>query len=180
MRLLKHAVTSLLIALPLSAAAQEQDLSDLYAALREAGPEEAQQIERKIWEEWSRSGSPSMDLLLQRGQEALEAGDAGRAIEHFSALIDHAPGFAEGYNARATAYYAADRYGQSLDDLRMALALNPNHFGAMTGLALILTEIGRDQDALEVWRRVREMNPQQDGLDSRIEMLEREVEGRTL
>jgi hypothetical protein len=48
-------------------------------------------IEREIWNEWSKSGSPAMDLLLQRGRDAMEAGDMTAAIEHLTALVDHAP-----------------------------------------------------------------------------------------
>ena len=65
------------------------------------------------------------------------------AIEHFTALVDHAPEFAEGYNARATAYFQNGQYGPSLEDIRQTLMLNPRHFGAMSGLALILEELGR-------------------------------------
>jgi len=36
-----------------------------------------------------------MDLLLQRGQEAMDNEDYEAAIEHFTALTDHAPDFAE-------------------------------------------------------------------------------------
>ena len=60
------------------------------------------------------------------------------AIEHFTALIDHAPDFAEGYNARATAFFQTGQFGQSLADIQQTLALNPRHFGAISGLALIL------------------------------------------
>ncbi len=121
-----------------------------------------------------------MDLLLSRGREALEAGDTVLAIRHFSALIDHAPDFAEGYNGRATAYFQAGRYGLSLEDIRQTLTLNPRHFSAMSGLALILEELGRPDDALEAWREVERLNPNRDGLKDAITRLEREVEGETL
>ena len=62
-----------------------------------------QQIEDAIIAEWSRSGSAAMDLLLTRGLSALGEDDIDLALEHFTALTDHAPDFAEGWNARATA-----------------------------------------------------------------------------
>ena len=107
-----------------------------------------------------------MDLLLQRGREALEAGDIDRAIEHFSALIDHAPDFAEGYNARATAYFQKGLYGPSLEDIEQTLARNPRHFGALSGLALILEELGIKDGALAAYRAVEEMYPAREGLGS--------------
>ena len=74
----------------------------------------------------------------------MEAQEYDVAIEHLTALTDHAPDFAEGWNARATAFYLIGEYALAVADIERALALNPRHFGAMSGLAFILEEIGRD------------------------------------
>ena len=121
-----------------------------------------------------------MDLLLDRGRSALEEGDTARAIGHLSALIDHAPEFAEGYNARATAYFHQGRFGLSLDDIGRTLALNPRHFGAMTGLALILEELGETDGALIAWREVEKLHPNREGLNESIRRLEVKIGGETL
>lgn len=164
-----------------SAISQADDgLDDLFNALREADATAAAAIEGRIWEEWSKSGSASMDLLLERGREALENEDAKRAIEHFSALIDHAPDFAEGYNARASAYFREGLYGPSLEDIRRALELNPRHFGALSGLGIIFESIGHPEDALEAYRAVSELYPAQDGLQDRIDRLSRELDGEKI
>ncbi len=163
-----------------AAAAQETDLDPLFEALKGADPGSAQEIENRIWEEWSRSGSAAMDLLLRRGRDALEAGEVEVAIEHFSALVDHAPDFAEGYNARATAYFQEGEYGLALEDIRQTLTRNPRHFAAMSGLAMILQEIGEDEGALEAWRAVEALHPSREGVRQAIERLERQVEGVSL
>lgn len=177
----KSAVGAFLLAACLAGGARAQDagdgLDDLFDALRVAGPDDAGAIEDRIWMEWSKSGSPAMDFLLDRGRDALEAGDTGAAIDHFTALIDHAPDFAEGYNGRATAYYQQGLYGPSLEDIRQTLARNPRHFGAIGGLALILEEIGEPDGALEAYRALAEIHPQRDGLAEAITRLERQVEG---
>lgn len=121
-----------------------------------------------------------MDLLLDRGRAALQEGDTTRAIEHFSALADHAPDFAEAYNGRATAYFQEGRYGLSLDDIRRTLDLNPRHFGAMSGLALILEELGEPEGALLAWREVERINPGREGLADAIRRLEVQIGGETL
>ena len=162
------------------ALAQDAELDPLFEALKDADPGGAEQIESRIWEEWSRSGSVSMDLLLERGREALQMGEIQVAIEHFSALVDHAPEFAEAYNARATAYFQAGLYGLALEDIRQVLARNPRHFGAMAGLALILEEIEETEGALEAWRAVEALHPSRQGVREAIERLERQVEGMTL
>ena len=163
-----------------AADADEAELEALFEGLRGEDPVAATQIEARIYDIWSKSGSPSMDLLLDRGRTALNEGDARLAIEHFSALIDHAPEFAEGYNARATAFFQDGRYGLALDDIRKTLALNPRHFGALTGLAFILEEVGNPEDALAAWREVEALHPHIEGLKDAIARLERQVEGAKL
>ena len=162
------------------AAADEAELEALYEGLLNAEGAAAEQITGRIYEIWSRSGSDSMDLLLERGREALNEGDTKLAIEHLTALVDHAPDFAEAYNARATAYFHAGKYGPSLEDIGRTLQLNPRHFGAMSGLALILEELDRPEDALAAWREVETINPNQPGLTEALIRLERQVEGRKL
>ena len=177
--ILKSAVTALLLANG-AALAQEDPIDDLFAALRTAEGEAASAIEIKIIEEWSKSGSPAMDLLLERGRDAMEQEDWELAIEHLSALIDHAPEFAEGWSTRATAYYHDGRLGQSLQDIQRTLALNPRHFGALSGLGIIMEQLGHEEIALEAWRAVEELSPNRPDLEQTIDRLERQTVGQTL
>lgn len=176
--ILKCVVAALLVSGP--SFAETDELEALMEGLKGADAMAAAQIERRIFDLWSQSGSPSMDLLLTRGRDALEAGETVLAIRHFTALIDHAPEFAEGYNGRATAYFQMGRYGLSLEDIRMTLQLNPQHFSAMSGLALILEELGQPEDALAAWREVEKLNPSREGLKDAIARLEKQVEGEAL
>ena len=173
-------VASFFVLAPALGWAQETDLDDLFDNLATVGPDAAQAIEQRIWREWSKSGSPSLDFLLDRGRAARESEEPARAVEHLTALIDHAPGFAEAYNLRATAYFQQGLYGPSLEDIRSALALNPRHFGAMSGLGLILEELGYPEDALAAWREVIALHPNQQGAAEAVARLERAVEGTAL
>lgn len=141
---------------------------------------EARRIEREIWMEWSKSGSPAMDLLLQRGREAMEAGDAEAAIGHLTALVDHAPDFAEGWNARATAYYNAGQLGPAVSDIARTLELNPRHYGALAGLGMIFEEMRRPEKALEVYRRVLDIDPHAEGIAEAVARLEKATGGQDL
>lgn len=160
-----------------AALADEKRVDDLFDLLAQDNLPNWQVIEDEIWLEWSKSGSAAMDLLLQRGREAMESGDFGRAIEHLTALTDHAPEFAEGFNARATAYYRMGFYGPSLADIRTVLALNPRHFGALSGLGSILEEIGQEQHALEAYRAASAVHPHKPELQDAVKRLERAVSG---
>lgn len=159
---------------------EETGLDRLFAQLAEPDQPGWQQIEQAIVAELSKSGSPAMDLLLQRGRKALEEGDPDIAIEHLTALTDHAPDFAEGWNTRATAHFQADRYGLAMRDLARALELEPRHFGAMIGLATILREVGREEEALDILRRVHDLNPHRPNVNAGIEQLSAALEGETL
>lgn len=131
------------------------------------------QIESQIQRLWSRSGSEAMDLLLRRGNEALEAENYAAALEHLTALTDHAPDFAEAWNARATTFYLLEEYALSISDIQRTLALNPNHFGALMGLATMFEQMGEDDLALRAMYAVRELNPNRPGIDDAISRLER-------
>lgn len=137
-------------------------------------------IEAEIVRAWSQSGSDAMDLLLRRGRDAIEAGDHGAAIEHLTALTDHAPAFAEGWHARATAFYYMGEYSLALADIERVLSLNPRHFIALSGLAAILDSLGEPRLALEAYRAARALNPHRDELLASIERLERSLGGAEL
>ncbi|MEY4983024.1 MAG: hypothetical protein RIR62_1290 [Pseudomonadota bacterium] len=160
--------------------AQTAALDTLFEDLKAADEAQARRIEREIWTEWSKSGSPAMDLLLQRGRDAMEAGDHAAAIEHLTALTDHAPDFAEGWNARATAYYAAGQFGPSIEDIARTLTLNPRHFGALSGLGIIFEELDRPEQALEAYRAALAIHPHLAGVLQSVERLEIETAGQDL
>ena len=183
-RSFKYAVASLALTVwfsgPLAAQAESDRLADLYTQLQEAGPDGYLWIEEQIWEEWAKSGSPAMDLLLRRGQDAMDDGNYEAAVEHLTALVDHAPDFAEAYSARATAYYLTENYGPALDDLATALVLNPDHFGAMTGLGIIMEELGRTERALTAYREVIARHPNEPQVLDAIRRLETELAGQNI
>ena len=163
-----------------AADAQTETLDGLFDELLTADAAASQRIEQDIWREWSKSGSAAMDLLLLRGRDAMAAGDTGQAIEHLTALIDHAPDFAEGWNARATAFYQAGEYGPSINDIAHVLTLNPRHFGALSGLGMIFEELGKSEKALEVYRAALAIHPHLGGVLESVERLEAASAGQEL
>lgn len=155
------------LALALPAPAQQRaapadgaaDVAALLDELAQASPGGARRIERQIARAWAQSGSAAADYLFQRGEAALQAGDPEAAIAHFSAVIDHAPDFAEAFAARARAYYMANRLGQALADLETVLRAEPRHFEALAGLGLILEQIERPEDARAAYAAALAVHP---------------------
>ena len=67
-----------------------------------------------------------------------------------------------------------------MEDLSRVLALNPDHFGAMTGLAVIMQDVGMEEEALEAWRLLEKVHPHRPEMQDAIEALEKRVGGPRL
>ncbi len=170
-----------MFSLPMGAAAQDAErLSRLMEDLATSNAEAAPGIVREIELIWSNSGSPSMNLLLQRALDALEAKQPEKAMEHLTALTDHAPDFAEGWQMLAVVLYEQQRFGQSADALERALALNPEHFGAIRGLGAILEQVGKPDLAYRAYKRVLELHPHDADVQKAVDRLQGRVEGTSL
>lgn len=170
----------LLLGLSQPAFADEDPLDALFEALKTAEAGAWEGIEQQIWERWSHSGSASMDYLLERGRRAMSDDDPVAAIEHLTALVENAPDFAEGWNTRATAYYRAELVGPALADIARTLALEPRHFGALSGLGLILEESGDTQGALRAYEAALAIHPHQPDLREAVDRLEDELQGEPI
>ena len=161
------------------AEARQTVLDRLYAQLAEAPTEEAgRALESAIQSVWLESGSPSIDLLMRRGLDALREDDYDRAYFYFDEVVTLAPGFAEGWNKRATIHYIREDYARALGDIEQVLRLEPRHFEALAGLGVILEELGDKKGALEAYRKAVEIDPWLLNGKERIRPLELEIEGR--
>ena len=157
-----------------------QRLESLLAELADTDAPEPMRLSRQIAELWSQSGSDSVDFLLVRGREAIEAEDYDKAIEHLTALVEIEPGFAEGWNARATAYFLREDYWASVADIQKVLEIEPRHYGALAGLAIMLERVGAEGSALAAHRAALAVNPHLDGAQEAVKRLAPIVDGRDI
>jgi len=176
---LNHTVAALLalVMFSLPGTASETRLDALFSQLEGAPPGEARRLAAEIEMEWSKSGSPAMDLLLRRGEDALEAGDAAAAIGHLSAAIDHAPGFAEAWHLRSAAFFTQERYGLALNDLAQTIALEPRHFNAIYGMGVVFEKTGRLALAQEAFVRAHTIHPHHEAVSEALERVSRKLGG---
>jgi tetratricopeptide (TPR) repeat protein len=172
------AVIPLLLALP----ARAQSAVDLlFDKLQETqNPIEAKQIERKIWEAWSKSDSDTLDALMQGGIAVMEKGDYARAAQIFSSMIELKPDFAEAYNKRATVRFLAGDYPGSVADIERTLKLEPRHFGALSGLGLIMERLDNLPEALRAYRRALAANPHLADAPDKLKELRRRIDAKEL
>lgn len=119
----------------------------------------SQAIEREIWGIWLTTNRAEIAALLDEGVRAMGGGDIAVAIERFDKIIEQAPDFAEGWNKRATALYLKQDYAGSMRDIERTLALEPRHFGAISGMGLILMATGDRYGAMNAFEQVLKINP---------------------
>jgi len=174
------ALAAVVCAFPLLAAAQDTRVDTLLDRLADPGLRNWEVVEREIQLLWSRSGSPVADYLLRRGRAALEAGDLDAAHDRLTALTDHAPEFAEGWNARATLFFRSNRYGPAIADIQRVLALEPRHFGALTGLGVMLEEMAEHDAALEAFRAAEAIHPHRRAVRDAVSRIARRIDGQAL
>jgi tetratricopeptide (TPR) repeat protein len=158
-----------------------QNLDFLFGALKLAPDDTtAKAIEERIWALWVVSRSDTANLLMSRVKTAIEAQDTDLAIELLNAIVKIKPDYIEAWNRRATLYYMKKDYGHSLADIREVLKREPRHFGALSGLGLIMQDIGDNKQALEVYRRALAVYPRLQRIPDVVKTLQEKVEGRDI
>jgi tetratricopeptide (TPR) repeat protein len=166
-------------ALPKTPEEREKTLSDLYALLATADDEDsAKAIAEAIERIWLHSGSPTIDLLMERSMKAASEKNQDLALQLLDHIVELAPDFTEAFNRRAYVHFVRNEIELALGDLRRALALDPNHFKALDGLGQILREIGQKKAALQAFKQLLEVHPFWSGAQQMVDELAREVEGQ--
>ncbi|MDP6953024.1 MAG: tetratricopeptide repeat protein [Alphaproteobacteria bacterium] len=135
----------------------------------------AERIEREIWDIWTASGDEDLDALMMRGIRAMSMQDYDVAMVAFDTIVEQAPDFAEGWNKRATLYWLMGDYEASVADIDATLALEPRHFGALSGLAMIRTSQERPSDALDALDKLLYWHPNSPSAKARAKVLEEKL-----
>ena len=158
-----------------------RNLDFLFGALKAApDADTAKQVEARIWAIWVASGSDTANLLMSRAKTAIDANDLDLALQMLDALVKLKPDYVEAWNRRATIHYMRKEFGQSMEDIQQVLSREPRHFGALSGLGMILQEFGEDKQALEVFRRALEIYPNLQRIPDMVKSLSEKVEGRDI
>jgi len=159
------------------------DAELLHERLRDEEPVLRKVAEQGLWALWTRSGNPETDRLLEGGTELMQRGAYAEAIDVFSAVIQRAPDFAEGWNKRATAYFLAGEYRKSIADCEEVFKRNPKHFGALSGNGQNWLALGELDKSLEYLKRALEVNPNMTGVAEmilKIDTFKKQRKGRAI
>ena len=159
-----------------SADQRDPELDELFTSLKQASDgSQASQIESKIWQHWLQAPDSNSTALLSQVVSAMESGDYQLALKLCSQLVDSNPDFAEAWNKRATLQYLIGNHSRSVADIRETLALEPRHFGAISGLGLIFMRAGDLDAALAAFEQVLVISPQSESSIASIKRVREEM-----
>ena len=142
--------------------------------------EEAAALEEEVWDAWLVSGSPTVDVLMQRGLEYQQTENLEAARDAFDRAIAILPDYAEAWNRRAVLFFNDGKYDEAIADLETALMREPRHFGAWIGLAMIFESIERPEAALLAYDKALAIHPHAQAAVQGKKRLDRVVNGRPL
>lgn len=165
--------------IPLKPPAKPKSVDDLLAELkRERNPQVARQIANSTMATWSESSSPTINLLMQWSAKAAAEKRNAAALDFIDQAITLKPDFVGAWNQRATLHFSIGNYQKSVSDIEKVLELEPRHFGAIAGLAGILTERGSKDGALRAWERYLEVFPADREVQEIVAKLSEELAGQ--
>lgn len=157
----------------------DPELDSLFVQLEQApDAETAAPVEQQIWQRWSDSGSPTVNVLLERAAAAESDGDPELAERFLDQASDLAPEYAEPWNRRANLAYRGEDFPGAIAAIQETLKREPRHFGALTGLGLIYEELGQHRAALEAYRAALTIHPNYETAKQGVRRLEPRVDGR--
>ena len=153
-------------------------LDGLFERLQSTGNlNDAAAIQQQIWQIWIEFEDLSISQLMRRGMTAMAQGNHDAALQAFDKMIKQAPDFAEAWNKRATVFYLMGRLDESVLDIQQTLELEPRHFGALSGLALIYDALEEPEAALRSLEAALKINPHLSGSQERIDLLREKMKG---
>jgi hypothetical protein len=140
--------------------ADRMSLDALYDRLAASTDETSARLTAdEVWKIWT---APADPVLAARMDEIIKAGGFAGPMSQMpliEQLIEDYPDYSEGYNMRATAHFLRGAYEASLADIEKVLALEPRHFGALSGKALIYHTQGKRDAALEAMKAALDIHP---------------------
>ena len=156
-------LTSLLASSPAFSDQSDSRLDLLFAVLKQTeNPATIQNTENKIWRIWLQHPNADVELLMELGTQRMNSQRYPEALAVFSQITESFPNYAEAWNKRATLYYVVGNLEASVSDIEKTLALEPRHFGALSGLGIVYIqreELSKAKQAFEALIKVHPNSP---------------------
>ena len=151
----------------------DPELDNLFIQLHAAEDQaEGDEITDQIWGIWRAHADPEISEMMDSGIRLMTAGRLRQAERVFTDIIEQDPGYAEGWNKRATVRYFLGQHSLSAADIHRCLILEDRHFGAISGLGLIYFSQDNLKRAKEAFQKAIDINPHLTGPRMQIKRLE--------
>ena len=156
-------------------------LPPLFEHLQAAkSPLEAQMLEQMIWEVWIEHGDEAIQQQMSEAASFMNQQDYAAALAVLDQVVEQAPDYAEGWNRRATVRFLVKDYEGSIADIDRTLALEPRHFGALSGLGQIYLLQQRPVEALGAFDQALEANPNMSAVQELRDRLEQRIKQQAI
>jgi len=127
---------------------------------------------------WRLPGGDTVNLLIDRAALFASKNELDKALKLLDAASELSPDYPEVWNRRAYVFYRMENTSAALGDLRRTLALQPEHFRALDGMAKILESLGEKKAALKAYDQLLKLYPEIEGASESADKLRKEVDGR--
>jgi tetratricopeptide (TPR) repeat protein len=176
-------VLSVVVSLAPTALASQTDkrLDAIFERLNSTDSKaEAAELTNLVWAIWHESDNEVVNSYMAKGIEEMSQRNFENAIDSFSKVVEVDPNFAEGWNKRATVYYLMGEFEASIRDVDQTLALEPRHFGALSGLGQIYLALGEGWEALKAFEGAIRVNPHLVGPQAHVKELRQYLRGKPI
>ncbi len=130
--------------------------TELGAAPNEA---DAREIEQKIWKFWLTFADEQTRQWLENSRAAQLRFDYDEALFYNRAIVVRTPEFAEGWNQLGYVLFLAGKYDASLVAIKQTLKLEPMHYAALAGRAIMLIQQGKNTEAQIALKQALAIDP---------------------
>jgi len=184
---MRHLVIALLLCASLGiapgaeASQHDKRLDALFAALKaNPAPDAAHDLEQRIWLIWAEPDRPEAAAPLRLGMVALAHDDLPAADAAFAAAVAADPDFAEAWNKQATVSFLRGDFSASVTQIQHVLALEPRHFGALSGLGQIYLALDNKPAALKAFEAALAIDPALASVREAVDALRKVVGGQPI
>ena len=149
-----------------------EHLATLFSTLKEAdSSSERAQAEDLIWALWCTHEDKEGREMMHKTMGAIARDAHDEAHSTVEEMVRRWPSWAEVWNKRATLYFLQGRDMESVIDIQRTLALEPRHFGAISGFAQICLRAGEEHSALLAFEVVLRINPNLTNIEEAVARL---------
>ena len=134
----------------------------LLQGLKAENPDVHSMAQRGLEHLWFSAAGSKAFRMMDEACAAADREDFKEAMRILDQVTSNYPDFAEGWNRRGAVLWQTGQFKKSIADCRRALALNPNHYGALQGLGICHLRLGDIEEACRSLRLALKIAPHEE------------------